>query len=317
MKSFVKQLHSKGGIAAAIGRYYSDGAFQKCYVRYMNCGKLAALTRSLCERKFYSERTIPDCVLSTSDLRRLAASNTAQRSTIKQDIKTSFDKFVSSCSSQPLFAFICMAGSKGDVVTHTFGLDDGRQTALRLCIEEQLRNPKAEEELFTHKMVTASSSDLPPSAQYAILNAIPAQCFQQRKCESSLGIALSFAWPAAAPKHLIIQSNVAIPLILRSYFDTEGKSLQPRAPSSTASRKRKRHCSRHHLFLRHFAEATSACKDTAKRALGISTQNFRAELSNVQLFQSSLTKTGYARILKFSESEFEIVWNKFDPIKSK
>jgi hypothetical protein len=257
---------------------------------------------------------VNDAIMAATDYKRLQTTS-LKRSDTDTNILSSFEQFAAQCTDSNIFAYICTATGKGGVVIHCHGLTDSQKQQLRLCAEECIRRPVTDIATFSHELVVGLPESPSLQQQFDVVNTVPAQCFQQRKHEDSLGIALAQAWPATAPKFLLLQPNTTSNTLLASYCTTIGTKVEQRKTSAENKGKRKRHCKLHHLFLRKVQEATRT--DAVRKTFGVSTISFNATMSPLESFQVLLAQNGVAKVISFTDHDFTIVWSNFDSVRSK
>lgn len=314
IKSFVSHFTVEGGIAVGIGNYSTNGSGRTCYLRVLDTGSLTSISRSISGSNMFLTPVVTDTIMAATDYARLQTSS-LKRSDTNTNLLSSFQQFTAHCTDSNMFAYICTATGKGGVVVHCHGLTDSQKERLRLCIDDCIRRPVTDTSTFTHDMVVTLPESPSLQQQFDVVNTVPAQCFQQRKHEDSLGIALAQAWPATAPKFLLLQSNATLSTLLASYCTTIGTKVEQRKTSAENKGKRKRRCKLHHLFLRKVQEATRT--DTVRKTFGVSTMSFNATMTPLESFQVLLTQNGLAKVISFTDHDFSIVWSNFDTVKSK
>ena len=309
IKSFVAQFTAGGGIAMGIGKMNNCETDRICYLRTLDTGCLTSISRIFSTSDSCGAKVITDFIMAASDFKRLHTA-ALPRSSTNTNLLKSFDEFANNCTDRDMFAYLCTTTAKGNVVIHCHGLNDTQEQHLRSCIDQCIRNRVTETLAFSHDLVASLSEESTLQEQLDVLNTVPAQCFQQRKHGDSLGIALAHAWPASAPKFLLLQSNTTTSSVVTSYCTTIGTKVEQRKCSSIHKGKRKRHCKLHHLFLRKVQEATLATP--IRRPFGVSTISYEAKMTPVESFRVAIANSGIAKVITFSDHEFVVVWNNFD-----
>ncbi len=190
LKSYAKHLAKKGGLAIGIGKEVCVNGESMCYLRTLECGNLSNLSSTIPRRSMYRFSVVHDVIACSSDLERLCAVTTSQRSKLQDDLLRSFHKFVNECIVHNIFVYVCLSNASGEITLQTHGLQSNQQLLLRTAIESTIRVPPTHTFSFDASVLSRLPDSLDTLDQFQVVNSIPAQCFKQRTKEGSLGIAL-------------------------------------------------------------------------------------------------------------------------------
>jgi hypothetical protein len=312
IKSFSKHFSLRGGLAIGIGLPMRSAASELVYFRTIDCGSLFNFGKLFLSKDKFDYQVVHDAVLTKSDIERLTINVPIQRSKLEETLKESFLSFVDSIPAT-CAAFLCTASKTGNVMILSRGLD-AYESELKVSCDELIRCPVSPSYQSDINML---SSDTPISLshQINIINSLPAQCITSYSSDCRSAMPLYVSWPHNAPKGTILKPHCNPKMLHDSFQRTISSTLHARAATSTGStKKRKRSCATHHLFLRRLAAATNKYTHSTIRR-GLSEHRFTPELSPVEKFQTSLCSRGHARVVTFTDCYFEVVWNKFDSIR--
>jgi hypothetical protein len=316
IKTFVKQFAIRGGIAAGVGIPIPSQGRNIVYFRTVECGVLSTLGKQFLASAF-PDCAIEDVLLTQSDIGRLTAGPVLHRSKMDQQAKESFLSFLAT-APPTVAAYLCIVNQKGIICLNTQGLQhkDGK---MRDIAQTLVKSPVADERNLHHLKVPTGSCTLSLQQQLDIVNSIPAQHITVNTKESRSHQPLYVAWPNLSPKSMLLCNRPSPVAVYERYRSTCNAILTPRTapPShSVCGRKRRRSCSTHHLFLRRLASAASSYTERARLQPGLSQHTFAVTMSPTETFQSAIASQGFARVVTFTDTYFEIIWNKFDPVKS-
>lgn len=316
IKSLVVRTQENKGFAFFAGALCCAEGRQWVYIRCMEIGRFLGVAESLAKQIPKNNRTVIDSTLSGSDVSRVVCEESKPRVDDRYNAFNSFHTFSNSLDPNQFFGGICVESQTGEIFHSAFGLSHLKLTLQFEQIVSQLqRSPRAARGVIALIHSVLNEEPIPFDKQVTLLNTIPSQ-FTTTKKEGRAGkLPMYVAWPLLSPKQAFLTFPPHIQQIESSLVATVGTrhSKQIR-PSRFPTAKRQ---DPQQALVRRFSRVTS---DTRMRLLTahpeLNVQQFKHDLSPVQVFQSSIVSKGHIKLLGNHDNEVIVLWNKFDPVKS-
>jgi hypothetical protein len=219
------------------------------------------------------------------------------------------------------FTLFCSVDKNNSVSLHSVGFEV-LQIDMNSLVQSLIRIPTTRMSPFDLGTAVANldtASQLEIQQQIELLNKLPAQFTTRTSDQNSLGLPMHMAWQRLAPKHFIIHHSHNISLIETSFKNTLSTlhQMKKTRPTETKIVSKKSKPNDLQQFLRRFQKRTGATRlSILSSQINNHMQQFRPELTCVEVYQKELPVRGHIRVTKLSPKSITVVWNKFDSVTS-
>ena len=320
MKLIISRCSKGGGFALAHGTKLTIDKTEHVYLRWMEQGVLMGLGDKVVAASKGPLQVTQDCIVTHSDILRLTAASLSRQRTDDLSIVYELQRSLLQLHGGTHFTLFCSVDKNNSVSLHSVGFEV-LQIDMNSLVQSLIRIPttKSPFDLGTAVANLDAASQLEIQQQIELLNKLPAQFTTRTSDPNSLGLPMHMAWHRLAPKHFIIHHSHNISLIETSFKNTLGTSHQMKKtrPTETTIVTKKSKPNDLQQFLRRFQKRTGATRlSILSSQINNHMQQFRPELTCVEVFQKELPVRGHIRVTKLSPKSITVIWNKFDSVTS-